>query len=252
MLSFFLSLLFFFSSSSHIESLRSVGCRSLSSSSFSQCALEAPSPTVEKLSQSSHTSATPFGAPQFCTTFHAFSLLSSRLVFSKEGKWSSSPWRCTYHVEDPHIPCHLYQPLPISAPDYPADFASQAPFWRQFFLCVYVEFGHVSNFIGFVEFIAVSTGSQVLWSFERSELGWFLQQLFVLSFFLSSSFGALLLLRRFSERVRRHGYALGRTAATALRFQGVYFLGPVWFCLPYPWTCDSSAGDLLFGLSLIN
>jgi hypothetical protein len=156
----FLLLLLLLHLLAHFESLRSVGCRSLSSSSSSQCTLEAPFPTAEKLSQSSQTPPTPFGTPQFGTTFHAFSLVSSCLIEGRKVKFVSVAVH-TSRRRSPHT-LPSYQPLPISAPDYSADLASQAPFWRQFFLCVSVEFGHVCNSIGFVEFLAVSTGSQVL------------------------------------------------------------------------------------------
>lgn len=99
------------------------------------------------------------------------------------------------------------------------------------------------QFAGVVKFIVVSTG---LAGFVNQN--WVGSGIIKFSFFLSFLLSPLLLLL-LSKRARRHGYALGRAAATALRFQGVYFPGPVWFFLPYPWTCDSSPGDLLFGLS---
>lgn len=145
MLSFFLSFFFFvfFFFSSHI--LRAFGVLVVAPSpapSFSQCTLEAPSPTAEKLSQSSHTPPTPFGTPQFGTTFHAFSLglvsSLSCLIEGRTGKFVSVAVH-TSRRRSPHsLPS--YQPLPISAPDYSADLASQAPFWRQFFLCACVQF----------------------------------------------------------------------------------------------------------------
>jgi hypothetical protein len=127
----FLLLLLLLHLLAHFESLRSVGCRS----SPAPPSRNVHSKLPLQLLRSSHKAPTlpqlPLEHPNLAplsTLSLSSRLVSSCLIEGRKVKFVSVAVH-TSRRRSPHT-LPSYQPLPISAPDYSADLASQAPFWR--------------------------------------------------------------------------------------------------------------------------